>query len=361
VIHQLTLSNFQSHAESVLDFHPGVNVIIGPSDSGKTAIIRALRWIAENQPGGDGYRRHDTKTTKAALTVEGPDAAPHTVTRAREGKRGNAYHISTSPDPYKALGKGGVPDDIKALLDLGPINLQHQHDPPFLLSSNAGEVGRILNQIVRLEEMDHAISGANARVQRHKLDVTTHSNELLTLEAGIEDLAYVDDMEADLVALEALVQDYNQAFRRAGILHNLLDDLVERERAVLELAPFVAMGYDLKELEVLHEIRRETGARIDAFGTAIRNLEAALSTKERVSHILAMGPDLTEMEALQDELATLTRRGVALRTLIFDLEDANHQVALQANAITVARATLTAAVPETCPTCGQPWPKEEPT
>ncbi|MFR9297315.1 MAG: AAA family ATPase, partial [Aedoeadaptatus pacaensis] len=43
-IEKIILVNFQSHVYSELSLSRGVNVIVGPSDSGKTAIMRALRW-----------------------------------------------------------------------------------------------------------------------------------------------------------------------------------------------------------------------------------------------------------------------------------------------------------------------------
>ena len=36
------LENFQSHKHTSIEFNEGLNVILGPSDSGKSAIIREL-------------------------------------------------------------------------------------------------------------------------------------------------------------------------------------------------------------------------------------------------------------------------------------------------------------------------------
>jgi len=57
MIKYLQIQNFQSHKDSLLEFDPGVNVIVGSSDSGKTAVIRALRWLVWNRPSGDAFRR----------------------------------------------------------------------------------------------------------------------------------------------------------------------------------------------------------------------------------------------------------------------------------------------------------------
>ncbi|MCK9524299.1 MAG: AAA family ATPase, partial [Limnochordia bacterium] len=39
MIEKLTLKNFQSHKHSELEFAPGLNAIIGQSDSGKSALL----------------------------------------------------------------------------------------------------------------------------------------------------------------------------------------------------------------------------------------------------------------------------------------------------------------------------------
>ena len=56
MIKQLNIHNFQSHEDSSLNFTEGVNVIIGASDSGKSAIIRALKFVVYNSPSGSDMR-----------------------------------------------------------------------------------------------------------------------------------------------------------------------------------------------------------------------------------------------------------------------------------------------------------------
>ena len=54
MIKSLELFNFQSHAHTLIEFSDGVNIISGTSDSGKSAILRALRWVIRNEPSGLG-------------------------------------------------------------------------------------------------------------------------------------------------------------------------------------------------------------------------------------------------------------------------------------------------------------------
>src|SRR5438105_14888441 len=41
---RLRLVNFRQHADTELEFGPGITGIIGPNGSGKTSILEALAW-----------------------------------------------------------------------------------------------------------------------------------------------------------------------------------------------------------------------------------------------------------------------------------------------------------------------------
>ena len=56
MITKIEIKNFQSHKHTVIDFSNGVNVIIGSSDCGKSAIIKAMRWCITNSPAGNSFR-----------------------------------------------------------------------------------------------------------------------------------------------------------------------------------------------------------------------------------------------------------------------------------------------------------------
>ena len=118
MINSLTISNFQSHKKTGLEFDKGINVIIGPSDSGKTAILRALNWVVNNKPAGDAFRSNWGGDTRAQLQIE--DINKSQIQRYKGGK-GNLYlwdekasTILTSQ--FNSFGQD-VPEEIKELLN----------------------------------------------------------------------------------------------------------------------------------------------------------------------------------------------------------------------------------------------------
>lgn len=158
MISSLTITNFLSHKETQLDFSKGVNVIVGPTDSGKSAIIKALKWAIFNRPMGDGMR-----SSWGGLTVVGMVVDEKMVIRQKfEGL--NQYIIADQE--FNAI-KGDVPEQVSRLLNLSDINLQTQFDSHFLLSKSPGEVAVIFNKVAHLDRIDVGLQN----IQRWTRDI----------------------------------------------------------------------------------------------------------------------------------------------------------------------------------------------
>lgn len=69
-ITKIKLHNFQSHVDTEIDLTKNFNVIIGESNQGKTSLLRAIRWVAENKPSRSSVARHGTNDTYVELTLK---------------------------------------------------------------------------------------------------------------------------------------------------------------------------------------------------------------------------------------------------------------------------------------------------
>mgnify|MGYP001568033399 FL=1 len=157
MLKSLSMTNFQSHKDSRLEFSKGVNVIVGPSDSGKTAVLRALGWVVNNRPSGEVFRHHGSNRTKVMIETDNCE-----VTRMRSDKE-NLYRLSGNR--LEAFGQD-VPGVVKDALGFGILNIQSQMDAPFLLSSSSGEVAQTLNRCVNLDVIDTSLSNIASHCRR---------------------------------------------------------------------------------------------------------------------------------------------------------------------------------------------------
>ncbi len=81
------LENFQSHKYSIVEFNEGLNVIVGPSDTGKSAIIRGIKWALYNEPAGDYFIREGGERD-CTVTLEFSD---NTKVKRYRSKSKNVY------------------------------------------------------------------------------------------------------------------------------------------------------------------------------------------------------------------------------------------------------------------------------
>ena len=93
-IQEVTIEGYQSHTNSTFRLSPGLTVITGPSDAGKTAIIRALRWFAFNEPTGEAFlhtiRNPDGSIKEAVDQVKVSVTFDNGITITKTRRKGTA-------------------------------------------------------------------------------------------------------------------------------------------------------------------------------------------------------------------------------------------------------------------------------
>lgn len=225
MIKSLAILNFQSHAKSKLDFHDGVNVIVGSSDAGKSAVIRALRWLSRNRPSGDSIKSNWGGATNVILETD----------------EGFVRRVKDKKDMYELLCKEGrnltfqafgtdVPEEISSFLNLNEINLQYQLDRPFLLSDSPGEVAVHFNKIARLDKIDTGLSNVNSAIRKLEQDINYQNTGVLNNNEKLKEFEYLDKMEADVEVAEQMENQLRSKKSSLDTLQLKLYDYSENER-----------------------------------------------------------------------------------------------------------------------------------
>ena len=202
MINKINISNFQSNKNTELNLHRGVNCIIGTSNSGKTAILRAIYWLKDNRPSGISNASH-------WILENGKLNGDFSISLFKDNnliirERDNKYNGYILNEDYFAALKSEVPEEIKEILNLSDVNIQKQMDAPFLLSASAGEVARFFNKIVKLDIIDVMLKNVESMKRKNKNDILNIENANIELNIKLEKYNWTDEAEKLVNRLDCL-------------------------------------------------------------------------------------------------------------------------------------------------------------
>lgn len=208
----IKLINFQSHRDTLINLAGlgYLTVITGPSDSGKTAIIRALRWVCYNVPQGDGFIFNAEDKCTVSLVYEDGTM----VERIRS--RGGINRYIVNGQTFEGFGTG-VPLEVQKAtgirkLEIGDqsflLNLSEQLDGPFLGKSVSGPArAKVLGKLAGTEEIDYAGKETGTDLYRSKRMQEVLDKGIEILKTDIEDFHWIYSQEARVISAEAFLAD----------------------------------------------------------------------------------------------------------------------------------------------------------
>lgn len=220
-IKRIVIENFQSHQKTVIEpaTQGNLTVVVGPSDSGKTAIIRALRWLFYNIPQGTDFIRGGCKFARVSVEFE----SGHIVIRERSASK-NQYKIiapgAEAPEVFEGFGNN-VPLEVIEITGVRPVtigdtdynlNLAEQLDGPFLGKSvSAGARAKVLGKLAGTEEIDYASKEIGTDLYRKNREIETLTTDLSNITASIKQYDYLPQLAEKIATLEQLFDTMRNA------------------------------------------------------------------------------------------------------------------------------------------------------
>jgi energy-coupling factor transporter ATP-binding protein EcfA2 len=200
----IDIRNFQSHKHVKLELSDGLNVIVGKSSSGKTAILRAVNWLVNNRP--LGFRFRSTFASNKDLPTE-VTVITDKNEKVSHWKSHNGAGYTIGEHPFGTIGTN-VPDMASSALNISQINLQTQLDPHFLITSSPAEAARFVSKVTRVEKVDEWVSKLNNEAASANRAIKTIDERTLVYQAELEKyegLEKIGELIEDCKDLQSLI------------------------------------------------------------------------------------------------------------------------------------------------------------
>lgn len=334
MIEKIQIENFQRHALLRIRCGP-VTSIVGPSDSGKSAVIRALRWLCLN-PRGAADARHGESMIRVRVKVDG-----RTIRRERTPSK-NLYAVDGSE--HKAVG-ADVPEQVADLLNLGEENFQGQLDGPFWLDLTPGELARRLNSIVDLGSIDESLSRIASELRRAKSRAEVAEERRAEAERRLAELEHVPRMVEEFERLRGLEREAAARASEASSLASLAERAGNQARKAADAAG-EASGAEAAVRA--GELWREAGGRVAGLRLLLDRLRAV---EEDAG---AKIPDVGELDRLRERAERERGRASDLRVLWASVRDRWEEARRAALEVEEAERELEELTGGVCPVCGGP-------
>ena len=302
MIKQIQSKNFQSHKDTTIDLDNGVNVILGPSDCGKSAIRRALRWVFENRPSGDNFRSYWGGDTCTDIVLN------NGICISREKGKENLYVISEhgeQPKEFRAFGQD-VPEEIKKILNASDINLQTQHSLPFLIFDSPGEVAKFINKIADLDIIDKTLSNIAQILKKENNSFSTAKEIYADFENQLKEYDWVENADIE--------------FRRLKNKDEKIEALYQKEKKIDEIL------YDIQTVN-----------------SEIKKQNKTIQYKEK----------LKELEIKANEIENLKKKEKEITNLLSSLATNKKDIVFAKSELSKFKKQFDKLMPDICPLCGK--------
>ena len=249
MIKSVFLENFQGHTNSFLQLHKGVNVITGTTDSGKSSIIKGIRWCKDNRPSGDAFKNwYSRKQDQVAVEIT---TDRDVVAIIRENDK--TKYIVNGED-FDAIDTD-VPSEVSDALNLADYNLQGQFDKYFLLQDSPGEVARKLNEYADMEIIDNLFSNIDSQIRATNIMIKSLKRDVAEHEKTLKTFVHLDEIEKIINSID---KDYEKSLEIDSSL-KVLNEIVSTLESIIserqELNTIIALDDEITFL--LNEIEKE--------------------------------------------------------------------------------------------------------
>lgn len=272
-------------------------VIRGPSSSGKSALVRALKGIISNVRGKHFLSVGTSEDDTSTIHMESGED----FVQLQVGHKYSLFRDGNSTNYTKLA--GSVPEDVTDFLKIDPIsanslslNVSGQFDRPFLLDSTGSSIARVLGELTGVDLLLNAVregkrrrDSLNSELNLRKIDLENCTEKLKSYSDLPDKVRLLTDIETEfekvksvhvrIQELDEITKEHDQLSLLAQLNKRELDTHQVDTNHVLQLVRQAdELRSNLSELEVLSQQYLEKSKVESNTLNDLRSIEDSLSS-----------------------------------------------------------------------------------
>ncbi|WP_456718159.1 MULTISPECIES: AAA family ATPase [unclassified Bradyrhizobium] len=325
----LRVTDFQNLPSAEIRLAPGITVLIGDNDLGKSSIVRALAAVFYGDS-RDSLIRHGAK----ACTVEIDLEDGHRLCFSRKLRRNpvNMWSLHGSDDEvieqdgirYETGGRS-VPDWVAEKTGIAPvdeleIHIANQKQPVFLLADPPPKRASVLSVGQESSHLREMIAIQRERNVRDQATIREGERELTELAARVASLEGIEDIETSADECVRLLDEAAVAAHEAARAQELVGRFEQSLAAVAACRARLSVLDDLPSDTTLRELSESSRKILDGMAfvndltTSVLHTQA-LRNRAAVLAGIPASPELVPTDACEALVETIATSEASVRLL----------------------------------------------
>lgn len=311
MIRKVRIQKFMSVDEATLELGQ-INIFIGPTDSGKSTLMRAIDAVITNKFPAATYATHGSSKYAIAIVTErgvaqlikSKSTQYQTVTIEGEdkiSKEFNAVGRETPPEVKQILNMPYLPISDTEVLD---VLYQSQHKPFFLITENRDVFSKVIALISNADKLRSLEKLVNSDILINKRNVTQlkeavldYDRTIAVREVEVSNLEKYKNL--NLVYID-LLKSSEEAQTKIGKLTSLID--LNKELAFLERQSSVKQVSIKDTSELVHRT-----SQISSLRDSYSQLQISIPDKLSVPEFLPISVGILS-QAFEDSITQVPEK-----------------------------------------------------
>lgn len=287
-IETIELNNFQSHKHTIIECHPELNVFVGESGHGKTAIQRALSFVFEGKKGGQNYIHKGETECSVTLTLSNGNK----ITRFIKSNGRGGYKIFNAKTETLEEGNTKLLPMVQEMLgffplvideDLSiPLNFLKQGSSWYFIGEGMSSPNRakVIGSFYQTHYADAIAKECESESKKTAARLKVLDQQVEAVEHQLIDYQYLDALKERLDLIEEKrkqLATHQEVFERAQKAYQQVLELSVQEKRLKTT------------VERLEEALIEPKARLETLKTQVQNYKHLHDVYRQYTEAFSLG------------------------------------------------------------------------